>query len=211
MWREQAYLAERGFVAFQIDYRNYGGSSRESSGTVVARPLGYPEDLVNAVRALRRARLPFVDPQRVALFGRSMGGGVTLNALVARPHLVRAAVLYSPVSSSAADNYRRWVLPRPALRSRVVRAYGTPATNPRFWRQASSRTYLGRVAVPVLVHHGTADHVCPTAWSRATAHRLRQLGKQVTLRTYAGQDHGFTTAWPLMMRRSVRFLSAQLR
>jgi dipeptidyl aminopeptidase/acylaminoacyl peptidase len=174
--REQAYLAASGFVAFQIDFRNYARSTRESADPV-ARPLGYPADLVDAVTALKRARLPFADPARIGLFGRSMGGGVVLNALVARPHLAQAAVLYSPVSSRASDNYRQWVVPNPSLRQRVERAYGTPASNPSFWRQASSRSYLDRVDVPVQIDHGTADSVCPVRWSEATARALRARGR----------------------------------
>lgn len=208
--RERVTLAENGFVAFQIDYRNHGGSSRET-GDVVARPLGYPEDLVNAVRAVRLANLPFVDASRVGLFGRSMGGGVVLNALAARPHLAQAAVLYSPVSSSAVDTYRRWVRPDPVLKARVNQVYGSPATRPGFWAKASSRTYLGRLDLPVQIHHGTADDVCPVRWSRATAAALRAGGDQdVTLYTYPGEDHRFGPAWGRFMNRAVTFLRANL-
>src|SRR4051794_36810872 len=170
--REQAYLAENGFVAFHVDYRNYAGSTRESADPV-ARPLGYPADLVNAVEALRKADPSFADTRRVALFGRSMGGGVVLDALVARPHLVEAAVLYSPVSSLAADGYQRWVSDDASLKGRVDAAYGSPTADPRFYRRASSRTYFDRVAVPVQVHHGSADPVCPVRWSEATVRALR--------------------------------------
>jgi dipeptidyl aminopeptidase/acylaminoacyl peptidase len=207
--REQAILAENGFVAFQIDYRNYAGSTREST-LPVARPLGYPADLVNAVVALKKAHLPFTDTARIGLFGRSMGGGVVLDALVARPHLARAAVLYSPVSSLAADNYRRWVTHDPTLRARVVTAFGTPQSRPAFWRQASARPYLDRVAVPIQIDHGTADPVCPVRWSEATARALGAAGKHVTLHEYAGEDHRFDRSWPLFMQRSVAFLRREL-
>jgi len=207
--REQAMLAENGFVAFQIDYRNYAGSTRESTAPV-ARPLGYPADLVNAVVALKRAHLSFTDPTRIGLFGRSMGGGVVLNALVARPHLARAAVLYSPVSSLAADNYRRWVADDPTLRARVVNAFGTPQSRPAFWRQASARTYLDRVAVPLQINHGTADPVCPVRWSEATTRALKAAGKDVTLYEYPGEDHRFDRSWARFMHRSVGFLRREL-
>jgi dipeptidyl aminopeptidase/acylaminoacyl peptidase len=207
--REQAYLAEYGFVAFQIDYRNYAGSTRESTDPV-ARPLGYPADLIDAVTALKRAHLPFTDTSRIGLFGRSMGGGVVLNALAARPHLARAAVLYSPVSSLASDNYSRWVVPRPALRSRVEAAYGTPRTRPRLWQQASSRSYLDRVHVPLQIHHGTADTMCPERWSEATARTLRAGGDRVRLYRYAGQGHRFHRPWVTLMHRTVTFLRAEL-
>jgi uncharacterized protein len=208
--RERRALAEEGFVALQIDYRNHAGSTRESSGPV-SRPLGYPEDLVNAVLAVRRAALPFVDAGRVGLFGRSMGGGVVLNALAARPGLADAAFLYSPVSSSAADNYRRWVVPEPALRSRVEAAYGTPETRPRVWRQAGSRSYLDRVDVPVLVVHGTADTTCPVRWSRATVAALRAGGGEAQLVEYAGEGHRFEAAWSPMLHRALTFFRARLR
>jgi dipeptidyl aminopeptidase/acylaminoacyl peptidase len=203
--RERSLLAASGFVALQVDYRNHAGSTQESTG-VVARPLGYPEDLVNAVRAVRRADLPFVDAQRVGLFGRSMGGGVVLNALAARPGLADAAVLYAPVSSSAADNYRRWVVGEPPLRARVAAAYGTPGTRPHLWRAMSARPYLGRVGLPVLVAHGTADTVCPVRWSRATAAAL----PDATLQEYPGEGHRFQAAWAPMMRRAVAHLRRHL-
>ena len=207
--REQAYLAESGFVTLQVDYRNYAGSTREDTAPV-ARPLGYPADLVDAVRALRKARLPFADASRIGLFGRSMGGGVVLNALAARPHLARAAVLYSPVSSRAADNYDRWVRPDPMLRGRVEAAFGTPSARPALWRQASSRSYLDRVTIPVQVHHGRADRVCPVRWSEATTAALRAHGNDVTLHEYAGEDHRFHHSWSRMMHRTTTFLRTQL-
>lgn len=203
-------MAEHGFVALQIDYRNYAGSTRESAESV-RRPLGYPEDLVNAVRAVRRAGLPFVDATRVGLFGRSMGGGVVLSALAARPHLADAAFLYSPVSSSAADDFRRWVLPEPSLRARVVAEYGTPSSRPRVWRQASAQSYLGRVDVPVLVVHGTVDATCPVRWSRATAAALRDGGGDVRLVEYPGEGHRFDAGWADMLDRALTFLHTHLR
>ncbi|MGA9748988.1 MAG: alpha/beta fold hydrolase, partial [Nocardioides sp.] len=207
--RERAMLAEHGFVTFQVDYRNHAGSSRES-GDVVARPLGYPEDVINAVRAVRRARLPFVDTERIGLLGRSMGGGVALNALVARPGLVSAAVLYSPVSTLAGDNYNRWVRPDPDLAARVQDVYGDPARRPRLWASASARSFLGRLALPVQIHHGIADRVCPVGWSRATTGALRAAGGDVTLYEYPGEDHRFDRSWTLFMQRTLTFLRREL-
>jgi uncharacterized protein len=208
--REQAYLAGNGFVVLHTDYRNYGDSDIEGAAPV-ASPLGYPEDLVNAVLALRHANLPFVDPDRIGAFGRSMGGGVTLDALAAVPGLVDAAVLYSPVSSRVEDNLDRWVRGHDeALYGRVVDAYGTPRDNPGFWTSASSRNYLDRVDVPVQIHHGLADETCPARWSRATAAALRDSGKEVQLFEYAGEGHRFHDGWPTLMRRTVEFFRTRL-
>lgn len=211
--REQAYLASSGYVVLHTDYRNHAQSDDDRYGDV-PRPLGYPEDLVNAVRAIKNADLPYVDTDQVGLFGRSMGGGVTLNALVAQPGLVDAAILYSPVSSRAVDNFDRWVRGedgRRDLTARLVGRYGTPEDRPAYWRQGSARAYLDRVGVPVQIHHGTADEVCPFSWSQATADELERLGKDVELFAYPGEDHRFDEGWPTLMRRTVDFFGTHLR
>ncbi len=202
--RERLFLARRGYVVVQPDYRNYGGSTQESDG-FVARPRGYPEDLLNAVRALRRAGLPIVRRGPVNLFGRSMGGGAALQALAARPRLFRSLVLSSPLSSRAADTFHRWVQPGTPLFDRVVTGYGRPHDNPAFWHAASVRRWFRRIDVPVVVHHGTADDVCPIRWSRRTVRALREHGAGAELHVYRGQGHRFTgMAWKRMMARAVR-------
>ncbi len=201
--RERVFLARSGFVVLQPDYRNYGGSTREDDG-FVARPTGYPEDLLNAVRSVRRANLSFVRRERAHLFGRSMGGGVALQAAVAKPRWFRSLVLSSPISSRAHDTFRRWAEPGTELRSKVVDAYGLPRDNPEFWRKASARTYLRRLDVPVLVHHGSRDDVCPIAWSRRTVRAVRSAGERARLYGYAGAEHTFRGSdWRRMMRRTV--------
>ena len=98
--REQDYLARHGYVVLHTDYRNHAQSDDDPNAEQNLR-LGYTEDVVNAVLALRTSGLPAVDPNRIGLLGRSMGGGVTYNVLVAQPGLVDAAVVYAPVSSNA--------------------------------------------------------------------------------------------------------------
>lgn len=211
--REHAYLADAGYVVVETDYRNHGGSGREARGRTVPRPRGYAEDLINLVRAVRAARLPYVDTGRLALLGRSMGGGVVLNALAARPRLADAVVLYSPLSARAADNYRRFVVGRAGHRrlARQVRAaYGTPRTRPAFWRQISASSYLHRIRVPVQIHHGLADDVTLARWSRRTARRLADLGTPVDLRLYPGEDHRFSTGWSEFIHATRTFLDDNL-
>jgi dipeptidyl aminopeptidase/acylaminoacyl peptidase len=69
--------------------------------------LGYTEDMINAVLAIKQSRLPYLDRERIGLLGRSLGGGITYDVLVAQPSLVKAAVVYAPVSSDAVDNFNR--------------------------------------------------------------------------------------------------------
>jgi dipeptidyl aminopeptidase/acylaminoacyl peptidase len=210
LMREQDYLARRGYVVLHVDYRNHAGSDADPAAERRLR-LGYTEDVINAVLAVKRSRLPFLDGDRVGLLGRSMGGGVTFNALVTRPGLVDAAVVFAPVSSRTEDNFNRWIRnDRDELAGEIIDRYGSPEGNPGFWREVSPRTYFGRVTEPLLIHHGTADESCPIRWTRATYAALRRAGKDVRLHVYDGEAHAFGPQWPLSMRRTVRFLDRHL-
>ena len=108
LMREQDYLAREGYAVLHIDYRNHAGSDDDPAAERRLR-LGYTADTINAVLAVKRSGIARLDGDRVGLLGRSMGGGVTYNALVTRPGLVKAAVVFAPVSSRTADNFNRWI------------------------------------------------------------------------------------------------------
>lgn len=212
LMREQDYLARRGYVVLHTDYRNHAASDNDPNADVQLR-LGYTEDVINAVLAIKKSPLPYLDEDRVGLLGRSLGGGVLLNVLVAQPGLVDAAVAFAPVSSDAADNFDRWIrgdAQRRALAQRINSAYGSPEKNPQFWRDASPRTFFDRVTEPVLIHHGTADDTCPIRWSRTTLAALKAAGAYAQMKTYDGEQHAFGPQWPLSMRRTVAFFKEHL-
>jgi dipeptidyl aminopeptidase/acylaminoacyl peptidase len=211
--REQDYLARRGYVVLHTDYRNYAQSD-DDPGNELRLRLGYTEDVVNAVLAIKRSSLRYLDRERVGLLGRSMGGGITLNALVVKPDLVDAAVVFAPVSSDTVDNFDRWIRGesgRRRLANSIIAKYGSPERNPVFWRNVSPVNFFDRVSAPILIHHGTADASCPIGWSRKTLTALRRVDKDAKLFTYEGEQHAFGPAWPTSMRRTVAFLDAKLR
>ena len=210
--REQDYLARRGYVVLHTDYRNHAGSDADPRNDVQMR-LGYTEDVVNAVLALRRSSLP-VDDERIGLLGRSMGGGVTYNVLVAQPGLVDAAVVFAPVSSDAVDNFDRWIRDDPedtGLAERIIDRYGPPRRNPEFWREVSPRPYFDRITEPVLIHHGTVDSTCPPVWSEVTLRAMHRAGVRARLIRWPGEEHAFIPLWEQSMQRTVAFLRANLR
>jgi dipeptidyl aminopeptidase/acylaminoacyl peptidase len=210
--REQDYLARHGYVVLHTDYRNHAQSDDDPDAELNLR-LGYTEDVVNAVLALRTSGMPSIDPDRIGLLGRSMGGGVTYNVLVAQPGLVDAAVVYAPVSADVVDNFNRWIRGDPGddgLADEIIAAYGSPEDNPAFWRNVSPVTFFDRVSEPILVHHGTADESCPIEWSRSTVRTLRSLGKDAELLTYKGEPHAFEAAWERSMERTVDFFEQHL-
>jgi dipeptidyl aminopeptidase/acylaminoacyl peptidase len=210
--REQDYLARNGYVVLHTDYRNHAGSDDDPDNEVRLR-LGYTEDVINAVLAVRDSPLPYLDGDRIGLLGRSMGGGVAYNVLAIAPGLIDAAVVYAPVSSHAADNFDRWTRGNPEaadLAAAVIDAYGAPEDEPEFWREVSPRTYFDRITEPILILHGTADDTTPIEWTHETMEALGDAGVDAELIEYDGEPHAFEAAWPESIERAADFFGAHL-
>jgi dipeptidyl aminopeptidase/acylaminoacyl peptidase len=211
MTRERAYLAARGYVALHVDYRNHAESDDDPLAQARMR-LGYSADVINAVKALRSSPDVPVADDRIALFGRSMGGGVILKALVAAPGLVQAAAPWASVSSLEGQNYDQFIRPDPedsGLRDELERRHGLPEENPRFWRENSSRPYFDRITEPVLLVHGRSDDTCPPRWAVATQQALTRAGVRSQLQWY-DDEHAFGPAFTAAMDRTVRFFDRHL-
>jgi dipeptidyl aminopeptidase/acylaminoacyl peptidase len=207
--REQDFLARQGFAVLHTDYRGHWTSDPPSGPFDRESRLGYTRDAINAVLALERE--PYVDADRMAMLGRSMGGGVTLNALVAYPDLVEAAVIYASVSSDFVDNLQHFTRPnRPQDLSRYYARFGAPQENPKFYRDLSSRTFFDRISDPLLIHHGTADETCPFPWARTTQRLLERAGADSTLEVYDGEHHSFGPQWQASIERTMQFLRRRL-
>lgn len=208
--REQDFLARRGYAVIHPDYRNHAFSDTDEENELRFR-LGYVEDAINAILAVRSADMPQIDAERVGMLGHSMGGGVTLSALVVRPDLIDAAVLFAPVSADARRNFERWQSRNSSLASAIAERYGLPDDAPAFWDGISPQTYVDRIAAPVLIHHGTEDADVPLQWSVALDALLREAENDVTFHVYEGEPHEFIGAWGVVMRRTGEFFDALLK
>lgn len=209
MAREQDALARAGFVVLHTDYRGHAGSDAVRPFERESR-LAYTRDAINAVASLEK--LPYVDGDRLAMMGRSMGGGVTMNALVTQPGLVDAAVIYASVSSAFLDNLDHFTVPnRPETARALYDRFGTPEQSPDFYAGLSARTYFDRITEPVLSLHGAADATCPPRWARQTQNLMQQAGVDSRLTFYPGEDHAFYARWQDSMDLSIRFIREQFR
>ena len=207
--REQDALARNGYVALHVDYRNHAGSTDDPDNDLTMR-LGYAEDVLNAAVAVRASNLPFLDGSRIAVLGRSMGGSVAFNALVARPGVFDAAIVYASTSTNAVDNFNRWQRDDDRLRRAVYREHGSPSANPGFWQGISAVTYVDRITEPVLMFHGTRDESCPIDWARTTRDALVEAGVDLRYVEYPGAGHYMYGEWADSMRRSLAFLDRHL-
>ena len=208
--REQDYLARRGYAVVHPDYRNHAFSSQDSQADLEFR-LGYTADVINAIYAVKSSGLAQLDKNNTGLLGHSMGGGVGLNVLVTRPDLVKAAVLFAPVSIDWRDNFEKWGDHRPELAQKILETYGSPGDNLEFWNNISAINFLDKIASPILVHHGDKDESVPLEWSDKLVNKLKENKKDVTYYTYPDEPHEFTFAWPLVMQRSADFFDLYLK
>ncbi len=207
--REQDWLGRHGYVALHVDYRNHAGSSRDPDSDLSMR-IGYAADVINAGQAVRKSTLPYLDRSRVALLGRSMGGGVTFQALVIRPGVFDAAITYASTSSDIVDNFNKWGAEDPVNNRRIITKYGTPRQNPARWAAMSSRNYFSRITEPVLMIHGTTDESCDISWARETKDALVKAGKNVRLVEYKGAGHYMYGPWSDSIRQVSAFLKREL-
>ncbi|MFM8894549.1 MAG: alpha/beta hydrolase family protein [Actinomycetales bacterium] len=207
--REQDTLARKGYVAFHVDDRNHAGSD-DDPATETSLRIGSAMDVINAALAIRAARLPYIDADRIALLGRSMGGSVAFNAAVIRPGTFDAIITYAATSTNAIDNFTRWQRYDADRARAIVRRFGDPRTDRSRWALASSENYFERITEPVLMIHGTRDEDCPIAWARTTKRGLDAAGVQAELMEVPGGKHYLLGDWPASMRRVLGFLQANL-
>jgi dipeptidyl aminopeptidase/acylaminoacyl peptidase len=207
--REQDWLPRNGYGVLHVDYRNHACSDKDPKNDVNMR-LGYAEDVINAGLAIRGSDIPSIDNERVAVLGRSMGGGVTYQALAIAPGVFDAAITYASVSSNAADNFNRWQRNNYDIGDKILAKYGEPKDNPDAWRQMSSRNYFFRITEPVLSFHGTADDTCEISWARATKRALDAAGVENELVEYKGAGHYFYGPWNNSIKRVGAFLDKHL-
>ncbi len=213
------YFATRGYVVYDIDYRLAPGSRY---------PAGL-QDLECALGWVRRqATGDGVDPERVALLGRSAGAHLALLAAyrAARdallpgcgpPATVRAVVsLYGPT-----DLRRGYVDPlqpdlidaRGALRDLIG---GAPDVFPDRYADATPGNWIAGPVPATLLVHGGADQIVRADDSRDLAARLRASGNRVGLIELPWSGHGFDAVLQglggqLALYAIERFLAGELR
>lgn len=209
--REQDYLARQGYIIIHSDYRNHAGSDKEADVNYPDLRFGYAEDVINGIEAFKKANLNYADTEKIGMLGHSMGGGIAEIIAVSKPNLVKAIVLFAPVSADQKDSFEKWTEKDPERRELTIENYGSPKDNPDFWRNASPIYFFDKVQVPIIFHHGKSDAECDLKWSQRAVATLQASGKDATLYSYPGEGHEFAKAWPQVMKISLDFFDKHVK
>jgi len=214
------WLARSGYIVFRIDYRGHDRSEGSPSGAYGSP--GYTVDVLNAVTSLKN--FPQANPEKIGMWGHSMGGYLTLRSMVVSPE-IKAGVIWAGVVASYPDLLTRWrrsssfSTPTPggspggtrSWRTGWAELYGTPEENPDFWNAVSANSFLADLSGPVQLHHGTADDSVPLEFSNLLAAQLQQAGKPYELYIYEGDNHNLSNSFDTAMNRTIQFFDQYLK
>lgn len=139
------YLAQQGFVVLKVD--NRGSSNRGLAFEApIAHKMGHIEvdDQVEGVRFL--ADRPYVDSERVGIYGWSYGGYMVCRSLLRAPQIFKAGIAGAPVTFwEGYDTHY------------TERYMGLPAGNASCYQASSVLPSAGELAGKLLLVHGMVD------------------------------------------------------
>lgn len=184
---------EYGFIMVTLDTRSAAGRGKQALDAIYLK-LGEVEidDLAAASRHL--ATLPYVDGQRVGIFGTSYGGYASALAILRHPDAFAAASAMSAVTSW---NHYDTIY--------TERYMYTPQANPEGYRKGSAMEYAANLRGRLMIYCGTADDNVHPNNAMQLIRALQQAGKSFEVQV--GPDAGHTA---LNQQRMMEFFIQSL-
>jgi dipeptidyl-peptidase-4 len=172
-------MLQQGYLVWRLDNRGTIGRGHAFQDGIF-KNLGKLElqDQLTGVAYLKS--LPFVDPGRLAILGRSYGGFMTLYALVHAPGVFRCATASAPVTDW---NYYDTIY--------TERYMHTPAENPQGYQESSLVNLGPQVQDPLFVIFGTADDNVQTQNTVNFLNGMMQAYRPFDVLILPGQNHDF--------------------
>lgn len=143
MWHQ--YLVSEGYIVVSVDNRGTGARGRDFKKQTYKK-LGQLEtaDQVEAARTI--AQLPFIDEDRIGIWGWSYGGYMSSLALAEGSDVFSTAIAVAPVTD--------WKYYDTIYTERFMQ---TPQLNPEGYNEGAPITKAGQIEGSYLLVHGTGD------------------------------------------------------
>lgn len=170
-------LVDQGYIVFDIDNR---GSPNRGVGfeKQIYRAMGSVEVQDQKAGAEFLKRLPFVDPNKIALYGWSYGGYMTLKQLEADPHLYAAGIAGAPVT--------KWELYDTFYTERYM---GTPQHDAAAYAKSDALAEADKISDPLLIIHGMSDDNVFFENSSELIAKLQHDDVPFEMMLYPGETH----------------------
>ena len=194
------HLADRGVVVWQLDNRGSTGRGHRFDSPVHRR-LGEVE-LADQLRGLEHlTSLPFVDPERVGIYGHSYGGYMAALAMLEAPGRFKVGVAGSPVTD--------WRFYDTGYTERYM---DTPADNPDGYRASEITARAARLQGKLFIIHALMDENVHFEHTAKLIDALVAADRDFDLLVFPGERHGYRSpsARRYAYRRVVDYFATNL-
>jgi dipeptidyl-peptidase-4 len=172
------HLAQQGYIVVCVDNRGTGGRGK-SFRDCTYKQLGKleTEDQIDAAKYL--GSLPFIDKNRIGIFGWSYGGYMSSLCITKGADIFKSAIAVAPVTN--------WKFYDSIYTERYM---GTKESNPDGYDQNAPVTYAERLKGNYLLVHGTADDNVHWQNTAEMTTALIKAGKNFDQFIYPDKNHG---------------------
>lgn len=170
-------VVDKGYIWFALDNRGSANRGVEFEQPIY-RAMGGVEVRDQAQGAKFLKSLDFVDPDKIAIYGWSYGGYMTLKRLQAEPGTYAAGISGAPVT--------KWELYDTHYTERYM---GDPRKVPEAYTAANAMADAAMISDPLLLIHGMADDNVVFEHSSQLIAELQGNNRPFEMMLYPGQTH----------------------
>ena len=174
-------LTQQGYLVASVDNRGTPAPRGRDWRKMVYRQIGIlaSHDQAAAARVIRE--WPYVDADRIGIWGWSGGGSMTLNMMFRHPEIYRTGMSVAPV-------------PDQRLYDTIYqeRYMGLPEDNVEGFRDGSPITYAANLEGNLLIVHGTGDDNVHYQGTERLINALIELNKPFTMMAYPNRSHSIS-------------------
>jgi dipeptidyl-peptidase-4 len=177
LWHQM--LSQQGYVVISIDNRGTAAPRGHDWRKGIYENVGPIASEDQAAAARQIIDRGYIDPERVAIWGWSGGGSMTLNMMFRHPEIYKTGISVAPVPD---QRYYDTIYQE--------RYSGHPAQSPESYEQGSPITFAENLEGNLLVIHGTGDDNVHYQGTEALINKLITHGKQFSMMAYPNRSHG---------------------